>query len=117
METSEKNVVANIVAIRKSLKKTKREVAKELCVHEASYSRIESGQIALSYDSLARLASFYKMRVIDIITYPDKYEKVDKSAAKPDPVEAVLQIKLTKEKKEQVFKLVFGDNNIEILNK
>ena len=32
-------------------------------------------------------------------------------------VEAVLQIKLKKDKKDQVLRLVFGDNNIEILNK
>lgn len=34
-----------------------------------------------------------------------------------EPVEAILQIKLKKDKKDQVLKLVFGDNNIEILNK
>ena len=34
-----------------------------------------------------------------------------------EPVEAVLQIRLSKDKKDQVMKLVFGENNIEILNK
>lgn len=34
-----------------------------------------------------------------------------------EPLEAILQIKLKKDKKDQVLKLVFGDNNIEILNK
>ena len=34
-----------------------------------------------------------------------------------EPVEAILQIKLQKDKKDQVLRLVFGDNNIEILNK
>ena len=50
-----------------------------------------------------------------VITYPDRYVKVQDSEA--EPVEAVLQIKLKKDKKDQVLKLVFGDNNIEILNK
>ena len=55
------------------------------------------------------------MRDIDILTYPDVY--VRKEEAEAEPVEAILQIKLKKDKKDQVLKLVFGDNNIEILNK
>ncbi len=34
-----------------------------------------------------------------------------------EPIEATLQIKLKKDKKDQVLKLVFGENNLEILNK
>ena len=55
------------------------------------------------------------MSEIDLITYPDKYVK--KSEQGGEPVEAVLQIKLQKEKKEQVLKMIFGENNLEILNK
>ena len=55
------------------------------------------------------------MREIDLITYPDIYVKSDER--EEEPVEAVLQIKLSKDKKDQVLKLVFGENNIEILNK
>ncbi len=36
---------------------------------------------------------------------------------KNEPIEATLQIKLRKDKKDQVLKLVFGENNLEILNK
>ena len=55
------------------------------------------------------------MSVIDIITYPDIYVKKEEAAS--DPVEAILQIKLQRDKKDQVLKLIFGDNDIEILNK
>ena len=55
------------------------------------------------------------MREIDLITYPEIFIKTTEK--EEDPVEAVLQIKLRKDKKDQVLKLVFGDNNIEILNK
>lgn len=34
-----------------------------------------------------------------------------------EPIKATLQIELKKDKKDQVLKLVFGDNNLEILNK
>ena len=50
-----------------------------------------------------------------IIKAYDKFEK--KEIIGEEPVEAILQIKLKKDKKDQVLKLVFGDNNIEILNK
>ena len=55
------------------------------------------------------------MSEIDLMTYPDKYIRVGK--AEDDPVKAVLQIELKKDKKDQVLKLLFGEHNIEILNK
>lgn len=78
---------------------------------ESSASKILSGQANLTIDHLANLATRLSISVTDIITY---------SSAKKDssePVEAILQIKLKKEKKDQILKLVFGENNIEILNK
>ena len=43
--------------------------------------------------------------------------KLKKEESESEPVEAILQIKLQKSKKDQVLKLIFGDNDIEILNK
>ncbi len=111
----EEIVIRNIIQIRNSQGLTKRSMAETLNINEASYGRIESGKIALSYSQLAKIASIFQMSVIDIISYPDKYVKHELSGE--EPVEAVLQIRLKKDKKDQVLKLVFGDNNIEILNK
>lgn len=80
-------------------------------ISEATTSKIFSGKANLTIDHLANLASELSISVIDILAYSDKKK------AESDPVEAVLQIKLKKDKKDQVLKLVFGDNNIEILNK
>lgn len=77
-------------------------------------SKIMSYQQRLTFGRLSKIATNLGMREIDIITYP----KVLKYDGKDDePVEAVLQIRLKKDKRDQVMKLVFGDNNIEILNK
>jgi hypothetical protein len=61
----------------------------------------------------------FEMDVIDIITYPKKYIDagtiLDNSISIDEKV--TLQIELKKEKKEQVLKLVFGENNLEILNR
>lgn len=111
----ENKVIKNIIQIRNAQGITKRDMASSVGINEASYGRIESGRIALSYSMLARIASRFEMSVVDVFTYPDRYVKTDKQPE--EPVEAVLQIKLKKDKKDQVLKLVFGDNNIEILNK
>ena len=111
----ESKVIKNIIQIRNSLCITKREVAYKVGINEGSYGRIESGKIALSYNMLARIASCFNMSVVDILTYPEKYIKSDRQSE--EPVEAVLQIKLKKDKKDQILKLMFGDNNIEIFNK
>ena len=79
-------------------------------VSESSMSKIFTGQATLTIDHLANLASHLSISVADIILYGE-----DKRPE--EPVEAILQIRLRKEKKDQVLRLVFGDNNIEILNK
>lgn len=111
----EELVIANIMKIRAAQGLTKREVAEGIGLNEASYGRIENGKIALSYNHLALLASVFRMRVIDILTYPKVY--VPKEDVRQEPLEAVLQIHLKKDKRDQVLKLVFGDNDLEILNK
>lgn len=115
MKKSEEQVVKNITKLRETNGLSKRKLANELGINEASYGRIESGEIALSYDHLAKIANFYQMSVIDIITYPDIYVKKEETTS--EPIEAILQIKLQRDKKDQVLKLIFGDNDIEILNK
>lgn len=81
----------------------------------SQFSKILNGQVQLSLFQLSNIAINLSMREIDLITYPDIYVKSDKQ--QEELVEAVLQIKLKKDKKDQVLKLVFGENNIEILNK
>ena len=110
----EEKLIQNIVKIRSSKGLTKRRMAEALNLNEASYGRIENGKVALSYSQLAKIASVLGMSVIDVISWPDRYVKEKKE---DEPVEAILQIKLRKEKKDQVLKLVFGENDIEILNK
>lgn len=114
----EKEVVRNIVKIRTLNRWTKREIALKLNINEASYGRIESGKVALTYNYLARIAKAFDMSVIDVLTYPKKYvEQLHDVCKDPDPVKAVLQIELQNEKKEQILKLVLGEKNLEILNK
>lgn len=81
----------------------------------SQFSKILSGDVKLTLAQLSNIATGLKMREIDIITYPEVYVKKDNSES--EPVEVVLQIKLQKEKKDQVLKLIYGENNLEIFNK
>jgi transcriptional regulator with XRE-family HTH domain len=81
----------------------------------SQFSKMLKFQVKLSFDHISNLATNLQMSELDIFTYPDRYVKAGSSDQ--EPVEAILQIKLKKDKKDQVLRLVFGDNNIEILNK
>ncbi len=109
------NLLANIVKIMRDRHLTQATVANYLKTSPSQFSKILKGDVKLSFTQLSNLATNLSMPEIDIITYPEKYYKHEN--AEPDQVEAILQIKLKKDKKDQVLKLVFGDKNIEILNR
>ena len=107
-------ILENISKIRVNKKITQKSIAGFLEIEQGSYSLLERGERDLTIDRLLQIAIFFKMDVVDIITYPNKgsYNKENE-----EDIKAILQIELKKDKKDQVMKLIFGDNNLEILNK
>lgn len=77
--------------------------------------RILNGSGNFTLRHVEFLSTYLGLRPIDIFTWPDIYEKP--GGLGNEPAEVLVQLRLTKEKKDQVLKLVFGENNIEILNK
>lgn len=69
-------VLENIELIRKSKGLKQSDMSERLGVAQSSYSRLitETGDIKLSM--LQRIADILEISIVDIITYPDKYEKV-----------------------------------------
>ncbi len=49
--------------MREDADKTQREIAKLLCVTQATYSRYESGMLDIPNQALARLAEYYGVSV------------------------------------------------------
>lgn len=107
-------VIENIRKIRVEKGIPQKLLADALSVDDSVISNIENDKRELKVSELEIIASCLGVEVIDLFTYPQKYVPEGKE---PDDVEAVLQIRLKKDRKEQVLKLVFGDNNLEILNK
>jgi hypothetical protein len=66
---------------------------------------------------LEKLADYYNLTVIDLLAYPEKYVNTKSIIADSVEEKVSLTVELKKEKKDQVLKLVFGENNLEILNK
>ena len=109
------NVVKNIREIRLQKSISQSAIADELGVDVAVISNIEKGKRELRVSELEKIAKVLRMSVIDILTYPKIF--VESTSNTLEPVEAILQIRLQKDKKDQVLKLVFGKNNLEILNR
>ena len=113
------NILENIEAIRKEKGLKQAVVGAILGVSQSGYSNYITRNSDIYYDRLSRIADALDVRVIDIITYPKKYIDPDTILDSGISIEekVTLQIELKKEKKEQVLKLVFGENNLQILNK
>lgn len=120
MKTATANILQNISQIRKDKGLSQENIAEELGVNASTFSKLERGLLNLSFETLADIADVFKMRTIDIITYPKKYADPESSGIGKtidSDIKAVLQIELRADKKDQVLKLVFGENNLEIFNK
>ena len=103
--------------IRETNGLSQEELAEKVNKSRSAYTRIESGITKIDFDTLTDFANVFKLSVIDVITYPEKWGPLGGSQVEIDNTKVILQIELKKEKKDQVMKLVFGDNNIEILNR
>lgn len=108
-------IISNLRKIMNDSGLTQAALAEYADTTPSQFSKIMNGQVQLSLTQLSNIARGLSMNEIDLITYPDVYIKKTEGAS--EPVEAILQIKLNKTKKDQVLKLVFGENDIEILNK
>lgn len=93
------------------------EMADKINKSQSAYARIELGNTKIDFDTLHDFAKAFNMSDIDVITYPEKWAPIGSSQSDDEGAKVTLQIELKKEKKDQVMKLIFGDNNIEILNK
>ncbi len=108
-------IVGNLHKILIARNLTQASMAEFAGTTPSQFSKILNGQVKLTLEQISNIATHLKMSEIDLITYPEKY--VPLSEKKSEPVEAVLQIRLQQEKKDQVLRLVFGENNLEILNR
>jgi transcriptional regulator with XRE-family HTH domain len=111
-----KDILKNIRLIRETKGLSQDQIAELLNISQSQYARFERGATKTDLETLSDFARVLKMDLIDVITFPKKYVELNQDYS-GETMETVLQIKLRPDKKEQVLKLVFGENNFEMLNK
>ncbi len=98
-----------IIRLQKSI--NQQVIADALNLDVAIVSNIENGKRDLRVKELKIISNVLGISPVDLFTYQDKYVKL--SQKEEDQTEAILQIKLTKEKKDQIMRMLFGHENIE----
>lgn len=106
------DILKNIDTIRRNKGYSQEYLASQIGIKQAGLSLIMSGERELKYNTLLQIANALQESVIDIIAYPERYVL---SRDNNISTETVLQIKLDNDKKEQVLKIVFGNDAAEIL--
>ena len=86
-------------------------------VTQSCYARFEGGKSKTDLKLLLDFCKVTNNSLVEVITYPDTYVNVYDICKYKDEDRVSLTIELKKDKREQVLKLVFGDNNLEIFNK
>lgn len=75
----------------------------------SQFSKILSGQVQLSLGQLSNIANGLSLREIDIFTYPKVYVEADERNG-TENMDAVLQIRLSAEKRDKVLGIVLGES-------
>ena len=118
--TLSKSILSNIIKIMRDKDLKQSTLAERMGTTQSQISKKLSGELKISIDELSKIASALSdlnstIRVIDLITYPDVYQNT--KPKEREDVKAILQLELHENKRDQVLKLIFGDNNVEIFNK
>ncbi|MDD7461581.1 MAG: helix-turn-helix transcriptional regulator [Prevotellaceae bacterium] len=109
------SLINNIRKLMNDRNITQAAMAGYLGISPSQFSKVLSGKVRLKLEDVSKLATSFSMREIDLITYPDVYLS-QKETMQNEP-EVVLQIKLKKDKRDQVLRLIFGNKDIEVLSK
>lgn len=109
MVENTQSVVSNIIKIRNDKRLGQQEMAASIGVSTATYSRIESQNVALTFDTLAKIANAFSMRVIDVITYPEVY-----SSGAASQTKVIVELDISQ---NEFIKMGLKDKVIQVLNK
>jgi|SRR5690554_926119 len=106
------NILRSIKIIRESNGYSQEKMAELMEISQSAYARFESGRSKTDLEILEVFANQFGKTIAELFFHPNKIPTNTDAELK-----AQLTIELKEDKKEQVLKLIFGDNNLEILNK
>lgn len=85
-------------------------------VEPSQFSKIMNGSVQISLWQVSNIATNLNMNIIDIFTYPDKFEKKS-DAIDNNEIKAVLTIELKSDMKKKILRMIFDKDDIELLDK
>jgi transcriptional regulator with XRE-family HTH domain len=103
--------------LREDTQYSQEEMAQRMGISQSAYARFELSKTKIDLDRLESFAKQIGKPFIDVITYPERYINVRNIGEELTEPEVVVQIKIKGNKRESLLKAIFGDNNLEILNK
>ncbi|RHO70125.1 MULTISPECIES: helix-turn-helix transcriptional regulator [unclassified Parabacteroides] len=106
------SILDNIDTIRRNKGYSQEYIAAQIGMKQAGFSLIMSGERELKYNTLLQIAKVLQISVIDVITFPEKYIPSKGSSLS---TEAVLQIKLDGDKKDQILNIALGEQIADLL--
>ena len=107
-------ILENIRIYRERANLSQEQVADRMNITQSKYARFERGATKTDLETLLLFCQVINKSLIEVITYPNTYIDVSDIYNYKAEEMVSLTIELKKEKREQVLKLVFGDNNLEI---
>lgn len=93
------------------------EMAEKMNLSQSAYARFELSKTKIDLNRLEVFANALNMSIVDVIKYPERYVNVRDIAKEIKSFEpdVTIQIKVKEEKKDEVLKIVLGENNVELL--
>lgn len=110
-------ILENIRILRQKANYSQEQMAEKMNVTQPKYARFERGATKTDLDMLLLFCNVLKISIVELFTYPKRYVDMDDIPSLHREDTVLLSIEIKKEKKDQIMKLVFGDNSLEILNK
>jgi len=110
-------ILKNVKIFREQANLSQYEAADRMNITQSKYARFEVGKTKTDLDMLLLFCKMVNKSLIELTTYPDTYINVSEIYGYKEEDRVSLTIELKRDKREQVLRLVFGDNNLEIFNK
>lgn len=112
------DIIKNIKQIRINKSITQEVLADYLGVDTAVISNIEKGKRDLKVKELEKISNCLGVDVLDLFTYPRKFVDIETlQSSGENNIKATLTIELSQEKKDDILKLIFNKDELEILSK
>ena len=92
-------------------------MAEKMNISQSAYARFELEKSKIDLNRLVIFADVLNMTLVDVITFPERYinvRDIGKELSTNHP-EVIVQIKVKEDKKNEVLKIVLGDNYMELI--